>query len=87
MHEAWGERVGVTLYYDGPEYEDDEDIYRALAMSGTQEGVTIEGTGLRSEEAVERRKRPRETLGYRGPVFVQDATVRGGDHYKFQVEG
>ena len=37
MSESWGERVGVTLWYEDPEYEDDEGIFRALAMSGTPE--------------------------------------------------
>jgi hypothetical protein len=87
VSESWGERVGVTLWYEDPEYEDDEGIFRALAMSGTPEGVTIEGTGTRAEEALERLSRALATFGYRGPVLVQDATVRGGDKIEFRVEG
>lgn len=87
MSESWGERVGVTLYYDGAEEEGDEGIYRALAITGIPEGVTIEGTGSRSEEAIERFARALATFGYRGPVIVQDATVRGGERFGFRVEG
>ncbi len=77
----------MTLWYEDPEYDDDDGIFRALAMSGTPERVTIEGTGSRAEEALEHLSRALAVFGYRGPVLVQNATVRGGETIEFRIEG
>lgn len=47
-------------------------------------------TGDEAREAFEpyrKLARALATSGYRGPVLVQDATVQGGEWFKFRVEG